>query len=184
MSTEITTFMNNELSVNIRTTIINDEPYFVGKDVAEALGYKNTRDALNKHVDQEDKTTRMLYHNAQKREYLTIFLNESGVKSLISRSRIPHKETVKLLECLGIEESVVISIRPEHVALTTIEQLLGIKLHRQYPVDDYRIDGYDKENNVAYEIDEPQHFQSIEDDKIRQKYIEDKLGCKFIRIKV
>lgn len=39
----------------IRTLLINDEPYFVGKDVADALGYKNTRDALSKHVDEEDK---------------------------------------------------------------------------------------------------------------------------------
>ena len=39
----------------IRTLLINDEPYFVGKDVAKVLGYKNTRDALYKHIDDEDK---------------------------------------------------------------------------------------------------------------------------------
>ena len=57
MSTEITTFMNNELSVNIRTTIINDEPCFVFKDVAGVLGYKNISDSLKKQVDHADKTT-------------------------------------------------------------------------------------------------------------------------------
>lgn len=41
-----------------REQILNNDPWFVGKDVAEALGYKNTRDALKNHVDEEDKLTR------------------------------------------------------------------------------------------------------------------------------
>lgn len=40
---------------NVRTLLIDDEPYFVGKDIAEILGYSNTRDALAKRVDEEDK---------------------------------------------------------------------------------------------------------------------------------
>ena len=42
----------------VRSILIDEVPYFVGKDVAEILGYKNTRDALAKHVDAEDKTER------------------------------------------------------------------------------------------------------------------------------
>lgn len=45
---------------NLRTLIIEGEPYFVGKDVAEVLGYKNTRDALKKHVDNEDKKSEIV----------------------------------------------------------------------------------------------------------------------------
>ena len=46
---------NNPDFGNIRATIINNEPFFVGKDVAEVLGYSNSREALSDHVDQEDK---------------------------------------------------------------------------------------------------------------------------------
>ena len=50
----LTVFENSEFG-SIRTILINDESWFVGKDVAEALGYSNPRDALSKHVDTEDK---------------------------------------------------------------------------------------------------------------------------------
>lgn len=46
---------NSEEFGTVRTVTIDNEPWFVGKDVAEALGYANTRDALNKHVAEEDK---------------------------------------------------------------------------------------------------------------------------------
>ncbi len=80
-----------------------------------------------------------------------------------------------------------IATKLESGALSSIEQLLGIKLERQFKVDIYRIDGYHKESNTAYEIDEPQHFVNGELRKecvARQKYIEKKLKCKFVRIKV
>lgn len=75
----------------------------------------------------------------------------------------------------------------EKAALDTIEQLLGVKLKRQYRVlGKYKIDGYDPVNNVAYEIDEEQHFtpQHIQADRVREKEIFNELGCKFVRIKV
>ena len=56
--------MNNEIKIfeheqfgSVRTILIDGQPWFVGKDVGKALGYSNTRDALSKHVDTEDKTT-------------------------------------------------------------------------------------------------------------------------------
>ena len=75
----------------------------------------------------------------------------------------------------------------ERGALSTIEQLLNVKLIRQYAVGPYKIDGYNEVNNVAYEIDEPQHYVDSElrqGCKDRQAYIENKLGCKIVRIKV
>lgn len=48
---QIFNFEQNE----VRTILVNDEPYFVGKDVASVLGYSNTKDALSRHVDLEDK---------------------------------------------------------------------------------------------------------------------------------
>jgi very-short-patch-repair endonuclease len=72
----------------------------------------------------------------------------------------------------------------ELAALATIEQLLGVTLHRQYQVGSYRIDGYDKENNVAYEIDEGAHKYAAGEDAIRERIIKAQLGCRFVRIKV
>jgi very-short-patch-repair endonuclease len=75
----------------------------------------------------------------------------------------------------------------EKVALDTIEQLLHVKLIRQYFVcGKYRIDGYDPVNNIAYEVDEEQHFTSRHQaaDRKREEEIRDELGCEFIRIKV
>ena len=70
----------------------------------------------------------------------------------------------------------------EEASLKTIEQLLGVKLIRQYKVLSYRIDGYDSANNIAYEIDEPEHRYKHAKDAERQQKIEAVLGCKFVRI--
>lgn len=72
----------------------------------------------------------------------------------------------------------------EEAALKTIEQLLNISLIRQFRVGNYRIDGYDTKNNIAYEIDEEHHQYRASKDLERQKFIEAKLGCKFLRIGV
>ena len=72
----------------------------------------------------------------------------------------------------------------ERDCLATIEQVLNIKLLRQYAVGNYRIDGYDQLTKTAYEIDEDQHLSlnhSQADDE-RQTYIQTHLGCKFVRV--
>jgi len=72
----------------------------------------------------------------------------------------------------------------EKAALKAIETVLKIKLKRQYRVGIYRIDGYDPVNNIAYEIDETHHRYDVEKDLERQRFIESKLKCTFVRIKV
>lgn len=72
----------------------------------------------------------------------------------------------------------------EKDCLDTIEQVLGIKLIRQFTILDYRIDGYHVESKTAYEIDEPHHKHNTYKDKKRQKEIEEILKCKFVRIKL
>ena len=70
--------------------------------------------------------------------------------------------------------------------LDTIEKIYKIKLIRQFIVLGYFVDGYDSENNRVYEIDESHHFNTqkqIDKDIIRQRNIENFLGCKFVRIK-
>ena len=77
----------------VRTLIINEKPYFVGKDVAEILGYSRTADAIKAHVDNEDKLTRQFTDSGQRRE-MTI-INESGLYSLILSSKLPNAKKFK-----------------------------------------------------------------------------------------
>lgn len=77
----------------VRTLTVDGEPYFVGKDVAEILGYADTFGALKKHVDEEDK------QNCQNSSFesprgLTI-INESGLYSLILSSKLPTAKKFK-----------------------------------------------------------------------------------------
>lgn len=77
----------------VRTIQQNGEPWFVGKDVAEILGYKDTSDAMKKHVDIEDKLTRRFADSGQNREMYII--NESGLYSLILSSKMPKAKKFK-----------------------------------------------------------------------------------------
>ncbi|HAR3417320.1 TPA: phage antirepressor [Staphylococcus aureus] len=89
------TFNFEELPV--RTLTVDNEPYFVGKDVAEILGYSNTRDALSKHVDEDDKeilTSRnMTLENLPNRGLTAV--NESGLYSLIFSSKLESAKRFK-----------------------------------------------------------------------------------------
>ena len=67
--------------------------------------------------------------------------------------------------------------------LDELERQKGIKLERQFPVAGKFIDGYDIENNIAYEVDEPKHRCTRIQDLIRENIIKDKLSCEIIRIK-
>lgn len=92
MENQLQVFSNEKFG-DVRTIIIEDEPWFVGKDVAEILGYKDTSDALKKHVDNEDKLTRRFADSGQNRA-MTI-VNESGLYSLILRSKMPEAKAFK-----------------------------------------------------------------------------------------
>lgn len=89
---ELQIFKNPEFG-EIKTLTINGEPYFVGKDVASILGYKDTSDAMKKHVDVEDKLTRRFADSGQNREMYII--NESGVYSLVFGSKLPTAKKFK-----------------------------------------------------------------------------------------
>lgn len=91
--------MKNQLQLfnfekqEVRTLLVNEEPYFVGKDVAKILGYSRTADAIKAHVDEEDKLTRQFTDSGQRRE-MTI-INESGLYSLILSSKLPNAKKFK-----------------------------------------------------------------------------------------
>lgn len=93
---ELQIFQNAEFG-SVRTATIDGEPYFVGKDVAEVLGYSNPQDALGKHVDEEDKLVLQKSQIAMleiPNRGLTV-INESGLYSLILRSQLPAAKKLK-----------------------------------------------------------------------------------------
>lgn len=99
----------------IRTVQLNNETYFVGKDVAEALGYKNTRDALVAHVAEEDKNTVAISDGNRGNPNQTV-INESGLYALIFGSKLESAKRFK--------------------HWVTSEILPSIRKHGMYAVDD------------------------------------------------
>ena len=88
---ELQNFNFNNLPV--RTVLVNDEPWFVGKDVADILGYSNSRKALSDHVDDEDKGVTKI-DTLGGNQNITI-INESGLYSLILKSKKPQAKQFK-----------------------------------------------------------------------------------------
>lgn len=113
------TFSNNEFG-EIRVLEIENEPWFVGKDVASILGYKDTDQALRKHIDDEDKLSRQFNGSGQRRN-MTI-INESGLYSLILSSKLPNAKKFKR----WVTNEVLPSIRKHGAYMTedTIEKAL------------------------------------------------------------
>ena len=84
-------FENHE----VRSLLINSEPWFVGKDVAEILSYSNTRKALTDHVDDEDKMDGVTIRDSIGRNQKPVLINESGLYSLVLSSKLPSAKKFK-----------------------------------------------------------------------------------------
>ena len=91
---EIQIFENAEFG-KIRTIVIDNEPWFVGKDVATALGYAKPENAIANHVDEEDKTSTLIQGSGSNYKSKTIVINESGVYSLVFGSKLPTARAFK-----------------------------------------------------------------------------------------
>ena len=110
-------FKNEELG-EVRVITVEDEPWFVGKDVAELLGYSNPRDAVGKHVDEEDKVDGVAIRDSMGRDQYPVLINESGLYSLVLSSKLPTAKKFKR----WITGEVLPSIR-KHGAYMTPETL-------------------------------------------------------------
>ena len=128
VNNDIEIFSNDEFG-SIRTLNINGEPWFVGKDVAEILGYANASKAVLAHVDEDDKTflTLDIAHskngNVPVGQSKTALINESGLYSLILRSKLSGAKKFKR----WVTNEVLPSIRKHGVYATemTIEKTLS-----------------------------------------------------------
>lgn len=113
---ELTLFENEEFG-SIRTMTIDGEPWFVGKDVATALGYGKPRNAIATHVDKDDALKQGLTDSLGRMQE-TVFINESGLYSLILSSKLPSAKKFKH----WVTSEVLPSIR-KHGMYTTEELL-------------------------------------------------------------
>ena len=114
MNDTIKIWENSEFGT-VRTVEIDGEPWLVGKDVAEVLGYSNTRDALIRHVDEEDKNT-VVNPDGNKGNPDMVVINESGLYALVFRSKLPWAKKF------------------QH--WVTSEVLPSIRKHGMYAIDD------------------------------------------------
>lgn len=89
---ELKIFENPDFG-KVRTMEINGEPYFVGKDVAEILGYSNPQKAIREHVDDDDKGVNEMVTPGGAQQLVCI--NESGLYSLILSSKLPKAKEFK-----------------------------------------------------------------------------------------
>lgn len=103
----------------VRTLKINEEPYFVGKDVANILGYSNPNKALRDHIDAEDKRGERIVTPSGNQ--VTIVINESGLYSLILSSKMPNAKRFKR----WVTSEVLPAIR-KHGAYMTDEKAFDV----------------------------------------------------------
>ena len=113
----------NEQFGKIRTTLIDGEPWFVAKDAALALGYSKPLNAIERHIDEDDSLKRGLIDSVGRTQE-AIFINESGLYSLILSSKLPNAKVFKR----WVTSEVLPSIRktggyatPETIYKTLIE---------------------------------------------------------------
>ena len=117
MQNELKIFENEEFG-EVRSLMIDNEPWFVGRDVTEALGYKNANDALNKRIDKDDKGVANCDTLGGAQEM--IIINESGLYSLIFSSKLESAKKFKY----WVTSEVLPSIRKT-----------GSFMDKKYPVD-------------------------------------------------
>lgn len=144
---EIMSFQNPAFG-QVRTMEIGGEPWFVGRDLAQALGYQNPKDALASHVDEEDKRILQRSENATldiPNRGMTI-VNESGLYALIMGSKLPSAKEFK--------------------RWVTAEVLPAIRRHGLYAMDDLlnnpdalilALEAYKKERERASRLEEANH---------------------------
>ncbi len=126
---------NHSLFGNVRLIMLNNEPWFVGRDVADVLGYSNSNKAIQMHVDNEDKVLRSQLGHELGKLFSSVkdiqkafgrqdnwFINESGLYSLIFSSNLPQAEYFRE----WVTSEVLPSIRKNGMFITekNIEKLL------------------------------------------------------------
>lgn len=150
-------FENEEFG-QIRIIEKDGEPWLVGKDVAEILGYTNTPKAIRDHIDDEDKLTERIVLSGQNRE--AILINESGLYSLVLSSKLPTAKKFKR----WVTNEVLPSIR-KHGAYMTPETLQAAILNPDTMIQLCQALKEEQEKRKALEV-------KVEEDKPKVQFAE------------
>ena len=137
--TNIKIFENQEFGAIRTMSDEQGEPLFCGKDVCDALGYSNGRDAVRKHVEGEDKTTVAICDTGSNYKTQAIFINESGLYSLIlgskleSAKRFKHWVTSEVLPSIRKQGGYMVARADEsdEVILARALQIMHTALERR-----------------------------------------------------
>ena len=178
---DIAIFKNEEFG-QVRSVMIGDEPWFVGKDVAEALGYANPKNAVPKHVLDEDKLSTQIEYAGQRR--MVTVINESGLYALIFGSKLESAKRFKR----WVTSEVLPAIRrtghyemPRQKELISANELAGILKRKQCKVC-YRIDGLIRKHPEYQKDFVPGTFENAQGRCFRTYYLTEEGLRIFIRL--
>ncbi len=181
MSMDIAIFKNEEFG-QVRSVMIGDEPWFVGRDVAEALGYANPKNAVPKHVLDEDKLSTQIEYAGQRR--MVTVINESGLYALIFGSKLESAKRFKR----WVTSEVLPAIRrtghyemPRQKELISANELAGILKRKQCKVC-YRIDGLIRKHPEYQKDFVPGTFENAQGRCFRTYYLTEEGLRIFIRL--
>ena len=170
-------------------TMIQDddhEIWFKGRDLASILGYSNTEKAIRTHVDDDDKCkmadiTGVTKPYPKNQQPHAVFINEKGVRSLVCKSKLP--KAVDVAKAIGIDmNNHKYECKESESCGAIMRAFKGENMKTQYKVDNYRIDLYFPDFNLAVECDEHGHKdRSQSKEKKRQKHITNELNCQWLR---
>ena len=170
----------------VRVIDLDGVPWFVAKDVALAIGYRHTIDAVQSHCKGTPKFCPLCTSGGT--QTLRI-INESDLYLLVAASKLPSLKKRALIESFqeeGYLLEVVLSARKEIEFLHILEGVLdamGVYGVQQYECEGFRIDFYIPSLNVAIEYDENGHkYYDAETQEARQHIIVEAIGCTFIRV--
>ncbi len=186
MSMDIAIFKNEEFG-QVRSVMIGDEPWFVGKDVAEALGYSNASKAVSAHVSEEDRILKTLEADSQNGNVVktqTALINESGLYALIFGSKLESAKRFKR----WVTSEVLPAIRrtgryamPKQKGLISANELAGILKRKQCKVC-YRIDGLIRKHPEYQKNFVPGTFENAQGRSFRTYYLTEEGLRIFIRL--
>ena len=166
----------NDLSKNfndkkIRVFGTSENPLFIGKDIAEILGYTNTKESIREHVDEEDKITWSKFKKSNnetlpliKIQDQTILINKRGVNSVITYGKKHNPNFLIWLEyTFDFKFDIIKRLSKEEEYINIIMNIFkDEKMIRQYTVENYRVDLYFPEYNLSIECDEHGHIDRDE----------------------
>lgn len=182
-------FKNDQFG-SVRAVLIDGEPWFVGNDVAFILDYSVPKNAIRDNVDNENKKVVQLSDIQEglpdhMKGSKIIVINKRGLYNLITKSNtIDIKTKESILSKFNFSyipyDRKEISFKR---CLSDFLDALGVDFIHQFRVDKYRVDFYIPLYRIAIEYDEHDHRRYDKEKEIkRQKYIEEKLGCRFVRL--